>query len=103
MPGTAFEVEHAMSDIVKQRTRRTVDVRRLPAIMAMGSGEQRTAVEAFAAMGVIMRDVSAVNRPRRKGARCHVGDCFDVPRHMRDASTAHPAAREPFGRRRGIC
>ena len=64
MPDLPFEMEDAVQKVVPEGVQRPMDVRSLPASMAIFAGQIRTAVQA-----IILVRVSVVTRARLDGPR----------------------------------
>jgi len=80
-PGLALEVEYAVQQIVPERSQRAVDVRRLPAGMAMAADQHGPAIEAgaFVRMAVSIR-APGLSRCRfdRAGRHCPLPEFRDA-------------------------
>ena len=80
MPNLPFEMEHAVQEVVPEGVQRPMDVRSLPANMAIFAGQLRTAVQAIilVCVALLARTRARLDGASQNGARHRITDRFEA-------------------------
>jgi hypothetical protein len=93
-PDLAFEMEHAVGEIVPEGGERAMDMAGLAALRAIGAGERRAAIQAGAAAVAVARLARLrLHRPGDEPAADHLADAFDAAHRLPVVGHDMPARR----------
>jgi hypothetical protein len=82
MPDLPLEMQHAVQKVMPEGMERSVDVRLLPASLAVGTAQFRAAVKAVLLVRMaVARSMAGLDRTSDDRAGCRVPNGFEIRHH----------------------